>query len=202
MPALYRLPKKHIETFGFDRPVSIPYMTRVIFDYWDFWKPLNPLDFLTLDTKNLDKTMDQICHYAAGNLHPCLAFEYVSEEKKREVWKKYVRDVKISKTVGGCIPEHGMERKKHKELIVSVKKEGIKIPITICDFEGDKSRYEYRVCEGKHRVGAALAAGMKTIPALEIIRAGGVRTMTGGWRVTVWEFADIIQRAVRKCEEG
>ena len=202
MPALYKLPRYHVETFGFDRPVSIPYMTRVIFDYWDFWKPIKPIEFLTLDTKNLDKTMDEICHYAVGNLHPCLAFEYVTEEKKREVWEKYVRDVEISDTVGGCIPEHGMERKKHQDLIVSVKKEGIKVPITICDFEGDRSVHLYRVCEGKHRVGAALAAGMKTIPALELVRAGGVRPMISGRRVTVWEFADIIQRVVRKCEEG
>ena len=202
MPALYRLPRYHVETFGFDRPVSIPYMTRVIFDWWDLGRLIKPLDFLMLDIKNLNMTMDEIYHYAAGNLHPCLAFEYVTEEKKREVWEKYVRDVEITKPVGGCIPEHGMERRKHQDLIVSVKKEGIKVPITICDFEGDRNVHEFRVCEGKHRVGAALAAGMKTIPALEIVRAGGVRPMISGWRVTVWEFADIVQRAVRKYEEG
>ena len=144
-------------------------------------------------------------------------YERATPERRKWFWENFVEQVDtltIQPHCQGHDPDNisSLHREEHKKLIESIRHEGIKVPITIVEWNQPNNGplWTNAVWEGRHRVTIAWYLRLPTVPALRVIRVGGkeddngtgklpdgtkTAPLHGSLKMTIWEFADTIKRA-------
>ena len=213
MPYLYKLQKNHNQIFKNNKPASLPYLLRTVFDFWElpgFNDEVFTSSYINSgkDSYLFNQNLETLFRNSGG-LYLCSFFEreLVSEQKKQEFLDKYVLETKTEEifSSGTYLSEKSIKNilsslkgEYYDNLVNSIKENGVKNPITIVDIN-DKKTSERIVLEGKHRMNIALLLELKSVPCFFLTRVGGEEPRPGWW-VTFWEFTEIIRKNIQKGE--